>query len=117
MSVKSRSSVLLCTMVAMALAAAPALAVGVGGTCGGIGGLQCDAGLACKYPAGMCNTADLAGTCVKVPATCPTGGQKVCGCDGKTYRNECELLKAGAKPDHKGACAAPKSSSAKPPHH
>ena len=75
-----------------------------GQTCGGFGGLKCPAGEACQYPFGQCNTADLSGVCVKVPAECPQGGPPVCGCDGKTYKNECELLKAGAKPDKKGAC-------------
>jgi len=50
------------------------------------------------------DTADLAGVCVAVPETCPKQGPRVCGCDGKTYTNECELLKAGVQPDKKGAC-------------
>ena len=50
--------------------------------------------------------ADLAGKCVKVPETCKKGGSKVCGCDNKTYDNECELLKAGVHEAHKGACKA-----------
>jgi len=90
-----------CFLLALA---GPAAAAGVGETCGGIAAIKCDAGLACKFPAGQCKVADLAGTCVKVPETCPKKGPKVCGCDGTTYANECELLKAGAHPDHKGAC-------------
>ena len=75
-----------------------------GQTCGGIGGLKCPEGQACQYPANRCNVADLAGTCVTVPATCPSQGPQVCGCNGTTYANQCELLKAGAKPDHNGPC-------------
>ena len=93
-----------CICICALLAAAPAGAVGVGETCGGIAGIQCDAGLACQYPAGQCNVADLAGVCVQVPETCPTQGPPVCSCDGKTYASECELLKAGARLDRKGAC-------------
>ena len=77
-----------------------------GAMCGGIAGLQCPAGEACKYPINQCNVADLSGTCVKVPSTCPTGGTKVCGCDNKTYANECELLKSGVHELHRGACKA-----------
>jgi hypothetical protein len=75
-----------------------------GAMCGGIAGLKCPEGQACRYPTNMCNVADLAGTCVKVKSPCPTGGAKVCGCDGKTYANECELLTAGAREASKGAC-------------
>jgi hypothetical protein len=95
-----------CLLVASLLMAAPrpAAAAGVGETCGGIAAIQCDAGLACQFPVNQCNIADLAGTCVKVPDTCPKKGPKVCACDGKTYANACELLKAGAREAHKGAC-------------
>jgi hypothetical protein len=92
--------------VALAAGALPAQAAGVGETCGGIAAIQCDAGLACRYEAGQCSTSDLAGACASVPETCPKGGQQVCGCDGKTYANECEIMKAGVAPDHNGACTA-----------
>jgi len=77
-----------------------------GAMCGGIAGLKCPEGQACKYPVGKCKVADLSGTCVKDPKTCPKTKAPVCGCDGKTYDNSCELLKAGAREDHKGACKA-----------
>ena len=77
-----------------------------GAMCGGIAGLKCPEGQACKYPIGKCKVADISGTCVKVPKTCPKSKAPVCGCDGKTYDNSCELLKAGAQEDHKGACKA-----------
>lgn len=86
-----------------------------GQTCGGIGALKCPADQACQYPVGKCNVADLAGTCVPVPAECPKTGPKVCGCDDKTYNNECELLKAGAKEAKKGACGKAATKPAKPP--
>jgi hypothetical protein len=81
---------------------------GVGQMCGGIAGIQCAEGLACKFPTNQCQVADLAGKCVKVAATCPKKGPKVCGCDDKTYANQCELLKAGVHEKHKGACKVTK---------
>jgi len=75
-----------------------------GATCGGIGALKCPEGQACQYPSGQCNQPDLAGTCVTVQETCPKQGPKVCGCNGTTYDNECELLKAGTRQAKKGAC-------------
>ena len=77
-----------------------------GATCGGIAPLKCPDGQACQFPAGQCNTPDLAGTCVAVPSTCPERGPKVCGCDGITYANECELLKAGVRQAKQGDCGA-----------
>jgi hypothetical protein len=76
--------------------------------CGGIAGLSCPEGQACRYPTNKCNVADLSGTCVKVKNPCPTSGAKVCGCDGKTYDNECLLLTAGIREASKGACPAAK---------
>jgi Kazal-type serine protease inhibitor-like protein len=77
-----------------------------GAMCGGIAGLKCPEGQACRYPTNKCNVADLSGTCVKVKSPCPKGGAKVCGCDGKTYANSCELLTAGVREASKGACKA-----------
>lgn len=74
--------------------------------CGGIAGIKCPDGQACKYPIGKCNVADLSGICVKEPQVCPTLHAPVCGCDGKTYDNACELLKAGVREEKKGKCGS-----------
>ena len=72
--------------------------------CGGIAGLQCATGETCAFPSGQCNVADLAGACVQAPSVCPLGLALVCGCDGQTYGNECELLAAGVAKDFDGGC-------------
>jgi hypothetical protein len=93
-----------CTSFTLLLLLAGAGHAQTGQTCGGIGALKCPAGQACQFPFAKCNQPDLAGVCVAVPAECPQQGPPVCGCDGKTYKNECELMKAGVRPDKRGAC-------------
>jgi hypothetical protein len=83
-------------------------------TCGGIANLQCPAGQACLFPFGQCNAPDITGTCTVVEETCPKQGPPICGCDGTTYDNQCELLKAGVRPDRRGNCGNSKKED-KPP--
>lgn len=69
------------------------------------------------WPGGQClpgETCDIlgcapgaGGVCVKKPQVCPDVWAPVCGCDGKTYGNDCERLAAGAALGHKGECGQP----------
>jgi hypothetical protein len=79
-------------------------AAGVGEFCGGIIGIQCDKGLWCDPAPGQCFVADGAGTCIKVPRRCPKLFAPVCGCNGKTFANDCyrEQRRIGKKSD--GRC-------------
>ena len=75
-----------------------------GDFCGGIAGFPCKEGQYCQFPEGTCNWADMMGVCIDVPGACIALWDPVCGCDGKTYGNDCELAAAMAQKDHHGAC-------------
>jgi hypothetical protein len=87
-----------------ALGSTGAAAANLDEACGGSAGITCNSALWCQAPAGQCNVADAAGTCDKPPAFCIRVSRPVCGCNGKTYPNDCERQHAKAQLDHVGAC-------------
>lgn len=87
------------------LFAGAASAAGVGQTCGGIAGIACDNGLWCEQRAATCGTtADAQGSCVRVPEICTQIYRPVCGCDNKTYGNDCERQSKKVAKLRDGAC-------------
>lgn len=85
---------------------APAWAAAIGETCDGIAALSCDQGLWCEHPPGQCGVADGAGVCAREEGiSCEAISHPVCGCDGKTYGNDCERRSHHAQLDHAGECA------------
>jgi hypothetical protein len=76
-----------------------------GATCGGIAGLRCADDLWCEFDAGVCSSiADGTGTCRKKPQACTDIYLPVCGCDNKTYGNDCDRQSQGVSKLHDGAC-------------
>lgn len=74
--------------------------------CGGIAGLQCDAGEYCAYSLeATCGAADQMGTCEPMPSVCTDQYEPVCGCDGQTYGNACAAASAGVAVSSLGECA------------
>ena len=75
--------------------------------CDGFAGIQCVGDHQwCEHPAGTCNVADMGGECTDVPEVCPTVIERVCGCDGTSYKNDCLRQQAGVQKAHDGACDA-----------
>jgi hypothetical protein len=96
--------VLLACAAFAALGPAPASAAGLGQRCGGFIGIACNKGLWCQRPAGQCWSADTFGTCSSVPRFCNLIFKPVCGCNGKTYGNDCQRQAAQVQLAHAGKC-------------
>lgn len=88
-----------------------ATTTGVGGggggkSCGGFANVQCAPDEFCNFLDDSCGGTDGTGTCMKRPNVC-SDGQPVCGCDGKTYDDQCVAQMAGVDVALMGSCPAP----------
>ena len=74
--------------------------------CGGHADWQCaDDDVCLPFLARGCPGPRRIGLCVPPPRHCPPITSPVCGCDGNTYSNTCEAVKAGTSVEHRGECA------------
>jgi Kazal-type serine protease inhibitor domain len=102
----------ICVALIFALSIALTSSAGakVGATCGGIAGVKCGPHEFCEKPPGTCTIIDMQGTCVRVPVVCPFAKKEaaivapVCGCNMKTYGNDCLRQHAKVSKAHDGKC-------------
>jgi Kazal-type serine protease inhibitor domain len=73
-------------------------------SCGGILPFQCANGKFCQFPTGHCAGFGQPGTCTTKPRICSFIVRPVCGCNGKTYSNDCRRQQAGVSLKHTGKC-------------
>jgi hypothetical protein len=87
-----------------ALGSVGASAANLDEACGGPTSITCNSALWCQKAEGQCAVPEAPGKCDKAPTFCMRVSRPVCGCNGKTYPNDCERQRVKVQLDHTGAC-------------
>jgi hypothetical protein len=78
------------------------------------GNQGCSAGDFCDLPSGSNACFNLAGTCTIRPTICSSEIAPSCGCDGRSYSNDCSREAAGVPKWTDGKCSSPSCPGATP---
>jgi hypothetical protein len=97
-----------------ALGSVGASAANLDEACGGKDAITCNSALWCQKAEGQCAAPEAPGKCDKAPTFCMRVSRPVCGCNGKTYANDCERQRVKVQLDHVGACPKPKDEPKEP---
>lgn len=67
----------------------------------------CETGEFCRRTIkDMCGAADAPGVCSPIPEACTMNYDPVCGCDGRTYSNECVANSNSVSASYAGECTS-----------
>jgi hypothetical protein len=72
--------------------------------CGTRGGAQCAAEEFCNYADPECGATDKGGVCQPRPQVCNDIYMPICGCDNRTYSNDCTAYGMGVSVKHQDLC-------------